>query len=88
MQTVVGMVSAGMGLAIVPACMENLSRPGVVYRSLDAGGEPIRTHMVWAAQNPSPAADEFVRYVVNEHTEPGANANPTRPVRTSRAPGR
>jgi DNA-binding transcriptional LysR family regulator len=32
MQTVVGLVSCGMGFALVPASVRNLKRPGVVYR--------------------------------------------------------
>lgn len=34
MQTVIGLVSAGMGFALVPASVQNLKRPGVQYRAL------------------------------------------------------
>lgn len=34
MQTVIGLVSSGMGVALVPASVQNLKRPGVHYRRL------------------------------------------------------
>jgi hypothetical protein len=34
MQTVIGLVSSGMGLALVPASVRNLKRTGVQYRQL------------------------------------------------------
>ncbi|MEB0138141.1 MULTISPECIES: LysR family transcriptional regulator [unclassified Undibacterium] len=34
MQTIVGLVSAGMGIALVPQSVSNLQRPGVVYHPL------------------------------------------------------
>lgn len=34
MQTVIGLVSSGMGVALVPSSVQNLRRPGVVYRRL------------------------------------------------------
>jgi hypothetical protein len=34
MQTVIGLVSSGMGLALVPGSVRNLKRTGVQYRQL------------------------------------------------------
>ena len=34
MQTVIGLVSSGMGFALVPASVRNLKRTGVQYRQL------------------------------------------------------
>src|SRR5919206_477395 len=34
MQTIVGLVSAGMGIALVPQSVSNLKRPGVEYKLL------------------------------------------------------
>ena len=34
MQTVVSLVSAGIGVALIPASLRHLGRTGVVYRSL------------------------------------------------------
>ncbi len=40
MQTVIGLVSCGMGFALVPASVRNLKRTGVQYR-------PLRGHAAW-----------------------------------------
>src|SRR5262245_15958657 len=62
MQTVVSLVSSGLGVAIVPASMANLGRRGVVYREL-ADRHPRLD--VWPALPPGPlgaAACDFVAY--------------------------
>ncbi len=33
-QTVLGLVSAGIGLALMPACLRHLKRAGVIYRGV------------------------------------------------------
>ncbi|MFO1339340.1 MAG: LysR family transcriptional regulator [Burkholderiaceae bacterium] len=52
MQTIVNLVSAGLGLAWVPRSMTQLQRPGVAYRPLPRtrGGEAPRceTSLVWS----------------------------------------
>ncbi|HEX5683860.1 MAG TPA: LysR family transcriptional regulator [Ideonella sp.] len=52
MQTIVNLVSAGLGLAWVPRSMTQLQRPGVAYRALPAGlgeGAPqCETSLVWS----------------------------------------
>ncbi len=52
MQTIVNLVSAGLGLAWVPRSMMQLQRPGVVYRALPAslneGAPQCETSLVWA----------------------------------------
>ena len=46
MQTIISLVSAGMGIALVPASLRNLARPGV--RSLDLQDAPIlETGLAW-----------------------------------------
>ena len=53
MQTIVGLVSARLGVAIVPASIANLRRAGVVYRQLTPAPEPVSTMLLWARQNRS-----------------------------------
>jgi DNA-binding transcriptional LysR family regulator len=62
MQTLVNLVSAGLGVAWVPASMKQLQRPGVVYRPLV--GTPLRcdTSLVWTEPAP-PAVQRFVQHV-------------------------
>ena len=62
MQTLVNLVAAGLGVAWVPASMQQLQRAGVVYRPL--AGTPLRcdTSLVWA-EPASPAVQRFVQHV-------------------------
>lgn len=47
MQTIVGLVSAGLGVALVPASMAGLRRPGVCYRAIEPAGLDLPTELVW-----------------------------------------
>ncbi|WP_454722687.1 MULTISPECIES: LysR family transcriptional regulator [Cupriavidus] len=47
MQTIVSLVSAGMGVALVPASLCNLRRTGVSYLPLRDAGPDIETGLVW-----------------------------------------
>ena len=65
MQTIVNLVSAGLGLAWVPASVREFQRSGVAYRQL--GGRQAQavpgceTSLVWAT--PSPVLERFVEFV-------------------------
>ncbi len=60
MQTIVGLVSAGMGIALVPQSVSNLKRPGVEYRTL-AGSPPlVETGLAWRRENASPVLRAFI----------------------------
>ena len=60
MQTIISLVSAGMGIALVPASLRNLARTGVSY--LDLGGEvPIlETGITWRSDDATPTIERFV----------------------------
>jgi DNA-binding transcriptional LysR family regulator len=62
MQTIVNLVSAGMGLAWVPAAMMQLQRPGVVYRPLAHPALVCETSLVWA-DAAHPVVQRFVAHV-------------------------
>lgn len=66
MQTIVNLVSAGLGIALVPRSMTLLQRPGITYRSLPpalAEAAPgCETSLVWRADAP-PAVERFVEHV-------------------------
>ncbi|AOY92947.1 LysR family transcriptional regulator [Cupriavidus sp. USMAA2-4] len=49
MQTIVSLVSAGMGVALVPASLCNLRRTGVSYLPLHGDLPPIETGLAWRA---------------------------------------
>jgi DNA-binding transcriptional LysR family regulator len=60
MQTIVGLVSAGMGLALVPQSVSNLMRPGVEYRALADPTPRVDTGVAWHRDNPSPVLQGFL----------------------------
>jgi DNA-binding transcriptional LysR family regulator len=67
MQTIVNLVSAGLGLAWVPHAMTQLQRPGVVYRhlppSLAEGAPSCETSLVWPSGANNPVVSRFVDFI-------------------------
>ena len=60
MQTIVGLVSAGMGMALVPQSVSNLRRPGVEYRPLAHATPLVETGLAWRRDNTSPVLQGFL----------------------------
>jgi DNA-binding transcriptional LysR family regulator len=60
MQTIVGLVSAGMGIALVPQSVSNLKRPGVEYKPLTDKTLSIETGLAWRRDNISPVLRAFL----------------------------
>jgi DNA-binding transcriptional LysR family regulator len=60
MQTVVSLVSSGLGAAIVPASLANLGRRGVVYRPLADRHPALELWLAWRPGALSGAGREFV----------------------------
>ncbi len=60
MQTIVSLVSAGMGLALVPQSVSKLMRPGVEYRSLQDSTPSVETGLAWRRDNDSPVLKGFL----------------------------
>ncbi|MEC5217915.1 DNA-binding transcriptional LysR family regulator [Actimicrobium sp. GrIS 1.19] len=60
MQTIVGLVSAGMGIALVPQSVSNLKRPGVEYKTLRGKTPLVETGLAWRRDNPSPVLHAFI----------------------------
>jgi DNA-binding transcriptional LysR family regulator len=52
MQTIVNLVSAGLGVAWVPASVQQFQRPGVVYRAVQGAVPSCETSLVWLHTNP------------------------------------
>jgi DNA-binding transcriptional LysR family regulator len=59
MQTIVSLVAAEMGVAIVPASLQNLQRKGVVYKPLAEVTPLVAISLVWR-KFPSPMVQRFV----------------------------
>jgi DNA-binding transcriptional LysR family regulator len=60
MQTIVSLVAAGMGVALVPASLVKLRRTGVVYRPLADASPRIELGIAWRAADDAPAVRAFV----------------------------
>jgi len=60
MQTIIGLVSAGLGIALVPASMRNLAREGVTYLPLAEMPPLMETGLAWHRTNHTPALRHFI----------------------------
>ncbi len=61
MQTIIGLVSAGMGVAITPYSLQNLQRSGVVYRPLLTEVPVIETAVIWQQSSLTPIVENFLQ---------------------------
>ena len=68
MQTIIGLVAAGIGVAIIPSSAALLERDGVVFRPLQQEIEPLEMVVAWPKGSVSPTAQAFLDLV---HTETG-----------------
>ena len=62
MQTIVNLVSVGMGVAWVPLSVTQLQRPGVVYHRMPAARLQAETSLMWREPTP-PVVQRFVAHV-------------------------
>jgi DNA-binding transcriptional LysR family regulator len=60
MQTIVSLVSAELGVALIPASLTNLQRTGVTYKSLQGGSPLTEIHLAWRRGDDLPALRVFV----------------------------
>ncbi len=61
MQTVVSLVSAEMGVALIPESLQNLQRTGVVYKQLKEASPLTEIRLAWRAGDDLPALKLFVQ---------------------------
>jgi DNA-binding transcriptional LysR family regulator len=57
--TIIGLVAAEIGIAIVPASMQSSRFKGVVFRTIEGGAETI-LNMAWTSENPSLVLHNFI----------------------------
>jgi DNA-binding transcriptional LysR family regulator len=60
MQTIVGLVAAGLGIAIVPASLQNFHRSGVIYRPLQEQIPNTGLYLTWRQHDSSPVISAFL----------------------------
>jgi DNA-binding transcriptional LysR family regulator len=65
MQTVIGLVSCGMGFALVPSSLRNLKRTGVRYRQLRGKAALIELGILRLRNSDTPLRERFVEALRN-----------------------
>jgi DNA-binding transcriptional LysR family regulator len=60
MQTIIGLVAAGLGIAIVPASLQNFHRSGVIYRPLQEQIPKTGLYLAWRQHDSSPVISAFL----------------------------
>jgi DNA-binding transcriptional LysR family regulator len=63
MQTIISLVSAGMGIALVPASLRNLARTGVRYVDLPEDAPSLETGLVWRRDDTTATLARFLAVV-------------------------
>ena len=74
MQTIVNLVSAGIGLAWVPESVTRLQRPGVAYRRVPDAGLAAETSLIWPAPV-HPVVARFVEHVAGHLSPPACQGS-------------
>lgn len=69
MQTIISLVSAGLGIALVPASLRNLARTGVRYLDLSEAPPMLETGLVWRRDNDREILKHFLR-IAQERDDP------------------
>lgn len=73
--TVLGLVSAGIGVAMVPDSSRSIGIPAVRFRPFREATPLARVALVWRRNDTSPVLDEFLktaRYITERHAEADA----------------
>lgn len=60
MQTIIGLVAAGLGIAFVPASLQNFHRNGVIYRPLQEQTPTTGLYLTWRQYDSSPVIGAFL----------------------------
>lgn len=63
METIVGLVASGLGVALVPSLFSETAREGVIFRELTGAGSPVPydVALAWRAGTNLPALDAFIQ---------------------------
>ena len=61
MQTIVGLVAGGTGVALIPASLRNLRRRGVVYKSVHGLSPTVELGVIWRRDDRGTVLSSFLR---------------------------
>lgn len=81
LQTVLALVAAGFGVALVPESVRNLRRAGVAFRPLRDPGPPVELAAFWRREHRSPVLRNFVALLPTGPAPPVAELEAVRPPR-------
>lgn len=70
MQTIISLVSADMGIALVPRSLRHLARTGVRYVELEQEAPLLETGIVWRRDDPSPTLQHLLKLTQAPDTIP------------------
>ena len=68
-QTCVGLVASGVGIALVPASLRNLQTTGVVYRPVQGSASTVEMGAVWRRDDPGAILNAFLEVVAKVHQD-------------------
>lgn len=72
--TILGMVNAGLGCAIVPASSKTLGFANVTFMTLEDVNIQALNFLVYAKDNPNPVLAHFLKAITEWHAESGEGA--------------
>jgi DNA-binding transcriptional LysR family regulator len=75
MQTIVGLVAGGMGVALVPASLRNFHRRGVVYKPVYGLSPTVELGVVWRRDDPGVVLNAFLRMARESFQNEGSTGN-------------
>lgn len=76
MQTIIGLVAAELGVAIVPVSIQNLGRTGVVYRPLTEPTPQAAIALTWNPNKLTPALQHFLEIATTNPTMTNPTTTP------------
>jgi len=73
--TIVSLVAAGIGVAVIPASLQNLRRTGVTYRAIRESTPKAELVVAWRTEQPSALVQSFLRVVTEQGKDEGTKVN-------------
>jgi DNA-binding transcriptional LysR family regulator len=72
MQTIISLISAGMGIALGPASLRHLARTGVHYLNLVEPAPILETGLVWRRADSTPTLSRFLDVAAKDRCSPSS----------------
>lgn len=66
MQTIVGLVGSGLGIAIVPSSIQKVHKEGIVYREICNPQAAVEMGIIWRKEEATPPINAFTKVAVRQ----------------------